>query len=616
MENNLLLAIFVLLAATVALVPLAKALGLGTVLGYLAAGVLIGPYGLGLVSDSDTIRHIAEFGIVMMLFLIGLDLQPSEIWRMRNKVMGLGVTQLLLTAAALAFVFTALDFALNTSIIIGLALAMSSTAIAMQTAQQRDITRTDAGRGSLAILLVQDVAVIPILAAVPLLALSSTSAAVDAEVGAAVAVLENPAAWVTPLILIGTFVAAMTAGRFLVRPLLRWVARTGVREAFTALGLALVVGAALLTQYAGLSPALGAFIGGVLLADSEYRHELESNIEPFKGLLLGLFFISVGMSIAFSVLWAEPLRLLATVLAIVSIKIVILFVLASLFRMHLGDRLLVAILLSQAGEFAFVVLQFAQSANALPQGDYDLLVVAVALTMMTTPVLLLLFDRLVAPRLDARGDRRTGDTFDEHRKIVVLGYGRFGQIVTRMLRAQGFDMTLIDDDPAQIELVRRFGVKVFYGDGARVDLLHSAGVADAELVVIAVAGRDRILAIARNLRRHFPHVAIAARAVDRGHAHDLMALGVEVFERETFLSALSLGAQVLVKLGRPPEEADRLARAFERHDNQLLVDSFEVRSDELAYIGMLRNSMNLLDDAMRSDAMAKPIDTDDLKRTE
>lgn len=616
MENNLLLAIFVLLAATVALVPLAKALGLGTVLGYLAAGVLIGPYGLGLVSDSDTIRHIAEFGIVMMLFLIGLDLQPSEIWRMRNKVMGLGVTQLLLTAAALAFVFTALGFALNTSIIIGLALAMSSTAIAMQTAQQRDITRTDTGRGSLAILLVQDVAVIPILAAVPLLALSSTSAAVDAEVGAAVAVMENPAAWVTPLILIGTFVAAMTAGRFLVRPLLRWVARTGVREAFTALGLALVVGAALLTQYAGLSPALGAFIGGVLLADSEYRHELESNIEPFKGLLLGLFFISVGMSIAFSVLWAEPLRLLATVLAIVGIKIVILFVLASLFRMHLGDRLLIAILLSQAGEFAFVVLQFAQSANALPQGDYDLLVVAVALTMMTTPVLLLLFDRLVAPRLDARGDRRTGDTFDEHRKIVVLGYGRFGQIVTRMLRAQGFDMTLIDDDPAQIELVRRFGVKVFYGDGARVDLLHSAGVADAELVVIAVAGRDRILAIARNLRRHFPHVAIAARAVDRGHAHDLMALGVEVFERETFLSALRLGAQVLVKLGRPPEEADRLARAFERHDNQLLVDSFEVRSDELAYMGMLRNSMNLLDDAMRSDAMAKPIDTDDLKRTE
>jgi glutathione-regulated potassium-efflux system ancillary protein KefC len=294
LENNLLLAIFVLLAATVALVPLAKALGLGTVLGYLAAGVLIGPYGLGLVSDSDTIRHIAEFGIVMMLFLIGLDLQPSEIWRMRNKVMGLDVTQLLLTAAALAFVFTALGFALNTSIIIGLALAMSSTAIAMQTAQQRDITRTDAGRGSLAILLVQDVAVIPILAAVPLLALSSTSAAVDAEVGAAVAVLENPAAWVTTLILIGTFVAAMTAGRFLLRPLLRWVARTGVREAFTALGLALVVGAALLTQYAGLSPALGAFIGGVLLADSEYRHELESNIEPFKGLLLGLFFISVG----------------------------------------------------------------------------------------------------------------------------------------------------------------------------------------------------------------------------------------------------------------------------------------------------------------------------------
>lgn len=616
MENNILLAIFVLLAASVALVPLAKAAGLGTVLGYLAAGVLIGPYGLRLVGDTETVRAVAEFGIVMMLFLIGLDLQPSEIWRMRHQVLGLGLTQLVLTAALLATAFVATGFAVNTAIIIGLALAMSSTAIAMQSVQQRDITRTDTGRASLAVLLVQDVAVIPILAAIPLLAISALPGAINVELTEAVEVLDNPTDWLTPLTLIGVFVLAMVAGRYLVRPLLGYVARTGVREAFTALGLALVVGAALLTQYVGLSPALGAFIGGVLLADSEYRHELESNIEPFKGLLLGLFFISVGMSIAFSVILTQPLQLLAMVAGFVGIKIAVLFTLAWIFRMHLADRLLVAILLSQAGEFAFVILQFAQSANALAPADYDLISAAVAVSMVSTPLLLWVFDHFMAPRLDARRGRLADDTIDENRKIVVLGYGRFGQIITRMLRAQGFDMTLIDDDPAQIELVRKFGVKVFYGDGSRLALLHAAGVESADLVVIAVGGGERILGIARNVRRHFPGVAIAARAVDRGHAHELMAMGVEIFERETFLSAISLGTKVLVQLGVAPIDAQHMAQAFERHDNQLLEDSFAVREDEDAYVGMVRHSMSLLGDAMRADTPPPPIDKSAAKRSE
>ena len=328
----------------------------------------------------------------------------------------------------------------------------------------------------------------------------------------AVDALNSPTDWITPLTLLGVFVAAIVAGRFLVRPLLGYVARTGVREAFTALGLALVIGAALLTQYAGLSPALGAFIGGVLLADSEYRHELESNLEPFKGLLLGLFFISVGMSIAFSIMFTEPLRLLALVLGFVGIKFAVLFFLATIFGMHLADRLLLAILLSQAGEFVFVILQFTQNTGAFDGVEYDLLSVAIAVSMALTPLLLLAFDKLVAPRLDARSDQRPGDDIDDRQNIVMLGYGRFGQIVTRMLRAQGYEMTLIDDDPAQIDLVRKFGVKVFYGDASRLDLLHAAGVAHAELVVIAVGGRERILAIARNLRRNFPHVTVAARA--------------------------------------------------------------------------------------------------------
>ena len=338
MQDNILLAIFVLLAASVALVPLAKASGVGTVLGYLAAGILIGPYGLGLVSDSELIRQIAEFGIVMMLFLIGLDLQPSEVWRMRHTVLGLGVTQLVVTAAIIALALAGAGFAFNTAIIIGLALAMSSTAIAIQSAQQRDITRTDAGRASLSVLLVQDVAVIPILAAIPLLAVSSVDA-LDAELVQAAEAMVNPRDWVTPLVLVGSFIGAIVAGRFLVRPILGYVARTGVREAFTALGLAIVFGASLLAELEGFSPALGAFIGGVMLADSEYRHELESNLEPFKGLLLGLFFISVGMSIAFDVLWSAPLRLAALVFGFVGIKVAVLFVLASMFRMHLADRL-------------------------------------------------------------------------------------------------------------------------------------------------------------------------------------------------------------------------------------------------------------------------------------
>ena len=354
----------------------------------------------------------------------------------------------------------------------------------------------------------------------------------------------------------------------------------------------------------------------MLLTDSEYRHELVSNLEPFKGLLLGLFFISVGMSIAFSVLATDPIRITIIVIGLVAIKMVVLFALASMFRMHFADRMLFAVMLSQAGEFAFVVLQLARTKNAIATADYDIMSVVVALSMVTTPLLLFIFDKLIAPRLHGRATPPPDESIDEQRKIVVLGYGRFGQIVTRMLRAQGFEMTLIDDDPVQIALVRRFGVKVFYGDAARLDLLHAAGVQRADLVVIAVGGRDRILAVARNVHRHFPHVTVAARAVDRGHAHELMAMGIEVFERETFLSAINLGAKVLVRLGYDTDEAERLARAFEEHDNQLLQDSFAVRGDEQAYIGMVRSAMGLLNATMKADTSAPRLDNDEPGRTE
>ena len=606
MESNLLLAIFVLLTATVLLVPLAKWAGLGTILGYLAAGVLIGPYGLQLVSDSEIVHNVAEFGVVMMLFLIGLEVDADELWRMRHQVLGLGLTQMVATSAILSVAFKLVGFSWAASVVVGLALAMSSTAIAMQSVAQRNITKTDTGRASLAVLLVQDVAVIPILAAIPLLAGMTGAAPVEALGEEVLDAVDNPFDWWVALGLVGAFVLALAGSRWVIRPfLMPWIARAKVPEAFTAFALALVVGAALVAESFHLSPALGAFLGGVLLADSEYRHELESNLEPFKGLLLGLFFISVGMSIAFNVVIENPLMVIALVVALVAVKMAVLFLLATFFRMHLAERLLLAVMLSQAGEFAFVVLQFARTAGSLSGPEVELLTVVVALSMAMTPFLLFLYDRLWAPRLHsaaAPADNPPGpEGVDGRGKVMVLGYGRFGQIVTRLLRAQGFEMTLIDDDPAQIELVKRFGVKVFYGDGGRLDILRSAGIEEAKMVVIAVAGGDRILSIAMQIRRYYPDVIIAARAVDRSHAHDLMALGVQVIERETFRSALRLGEQALVALGQSEEAAARVSSAFQMHDERMLRDSYAVRHDRDAYIGFVRRSTEMLDAVMKAD---------------
>lgn len=599
MENNLLLAIFVLLAATVALVPLFKMLGLGTILGYLVAGVLIGPYGIGLVTDSETIRHIAEFGVVMMLFLIGLELQPLELWRLRTKVAGLGLTQLSVTALILGLIAQQFGLSWQQATILGLALAMSSTAIALQSVAARGITQTATGRGSLAILLVQDVAVIPIFAIIPLLAAGTPVATHTGDVGHDI--IREGADWSTALQIVITFAVVILAARFLVRPLMHAIARTGVREAFTALGLALVIGAALVTNWFGLSPALGAFMGGVLLADSEYRHELESNLEPFKGLLLGLFFISVGASIAFEVLAEQPLQVIGMVLGLVVIKAAVIFALSGIFRMHIADRFLLSFMLSQSGEFAFVLLQFANSAGSIGIAELELLTVVVALTMAVTPLLLFAFDKFIAPATDTRHEPSQAEQIDPTNKVIVLGYGRFGQIVTRLLRAQGFEMTLIDDDPAQIELMKRFGVKVFYGDGGRIDILRAAGASHAHLVVITVAGRERVTTIAKMVKANFPHIKIAARAVDRSHAHELMEIGVDVFERETFRSALALGQQSLTLLGYTKQKAARLANAFARHDRKMLKESWSFRHDADAYIGYLRQSTEMLNAIMLAD---------------
>jgi glutathione-regulated potassium-efflux system ancillary protein KefC len=605
MAGNPLLAVTVLLIVAVALVPLFKWLGLGTVLGYLAAGVAVGPFGFRLISDTETIHSISEFGVVIMLFLVGIEVHPAELWRLRNKVLGLGVTQMLLTAALVAAVAILIGASWQAGTIIGLAIAMSSTAIAIPSIEQRGIVATDTGRATLVTLLVQDLAVIPILAAIPLLAIAHKPEAVAGAAAGAAAAATNPSGWWIALIILGGFVGAMLASRYLMNPLMRFVAMAKLPESFTALGLLLVIGAAFATSSIGLSPAMGAFLAGVLLADSEYRHELESNLEPFKGLLLGLFFITVGMGIAFGILFSQPMQVIAVVLLILAIKILVLYGLGRLFNMHIADRLLMAIVMSQAGEFAFVLLQFAQSASIIEEPARQFWAVVVALSMAATPFLILLFDRVFVPILNARKpDPGIPPDMPDGRPVIVLGYGRFGQIVTRLLRAQGYKMTLIDDDPAQIELVKRFGVKVFYGDGGRLDILRAAGAADAEMIVIAVAGGDRILTIAELVRRHFPKVKIAARAVDRSHAHQLMELGVEAFERETFRGAITLGERALRALGHNPDDARHAAAAFEEHDEQLLRESYELRDDRDAYIGFVRKSTDMLDRVMRADRAA------------
>lgn len=607
MEQNFLLACFIFLTAALVVVPFAKATGFGTVLGYLVAGILIGPYALRLVTDPETILHFAEFGVVMMLFLIGLELQPRELWHMKDRLLGLGASQVFITAFVIGGVAYALGIPWQSSIVIALGLALSSTALVLKVLQERGIMRTDTGRSGFSVLLFQDIAVIPILAIIPILALphllgsGADVAAHSADHGHGTAASEEPG-WLLALRVVLAFAGMFLAGRYVLRPVMRFVAHTGVREIFTALALFLVVGAALLMEWLGLSHALGAFIVGVILADSEYRHQLESDLEPFKGLLLGLFFISVGMSIEFSVLTSNPLLIGATVVGLVGVKFAILFGLASVFKLHITDRLLFATLLAQGGEFGFVIFQFALGAGAIEKSLTDILNVTIALSMTMTPLMILAFDRLIMPRmLEKSAEPGIPEIEDTDHKVLVLGYGRFGQIVSRLLNAQGYETTLIDHDPAQIELVKRFDFKVFYGDAGRADLLEAAGAAHAKMIVVAVNDAEKCTEICHLIKRNYPHAKIFARAMSRGHAYELIELGVDGYERETFRSALHLGIKALIELGYPSHRAHRLGKSFERMDIRTVEESQKLRADDDAYMSYIRRARNMLDEVMRND---------------
>ena len=598
---------FVYLLAAVVSVPLAKRLGLGSVLGYLIAGVLIGPFALSLVGDQADVMHFAEFGVVLMLFLVGLELRPELLWRMRGPILGLGGLQVTVTALVIAAGAMALGFDWRVGLAVGMVLALSSTAIVLQTLAEKGLLKTPAGRSSFAVLLFQDIAVIPMLALLPLLAVPGLAGGAAADGHAATGGhgatdwLAALPGWSHPLVVLGAVAAIVVGGRLLVRPAFRFIAETRLREVFTAAALLLVIGIALLMQSVGLSPALGTFLTGVVLADSEFRHELEGDIEPFKGLLLGLFFISVGAGIDFNLLLDRPLLILGLVAALIAVKLAVLAGLARAFRMPALDGLLFAFALAQGGEFAFVLFAFAVSNEVLTIAVVGPLVVAVALSMLVTPLLMIVHERLLAPRLSGERDARPPDAITPEGTAIIAGFGRFGQIVGRLLIANGFRITVLDHSPSQIDLLRRFGNTVYYGDASRPDLLLAAGAAEARLLVVAVDDRDKALEIVELARKHFPNLKVVARAFDRRDHYALSKRAVDHVSRETFGSALESGVAALRLMGFRAHQAERAGRMFREHDRETLRQLADLWGDDAAYGVAVRQRIEDLEQVLRSD---------------
>ncbi|MGE0313834.1 MAG: glutathione-regulated potassium-efflux system protein KefC [Lautropia sp.] len=559
----------VYLGAAVFAVPLSRALGLGSIIGYLIAGIAIGPWGVGLVGDPKDVLHFAEFGVVLMLFLVGLELEPKRLWQMRGPIFGWGSAQVGVCAAVLVAAALAFGVRWELALVAALGLALSSTAIALQVMDERNLLRTSSGQSAFSVLLFQDVAAIPILALVPLL--GGAAAASQAS--------EVPL-WQGAAKVLGVVALIVVGGRLAVRPALRWIARSRTPEIFTAASLLLVVAIATLMLSVGMSMALGAFLAGVLLAESEYKHELEADIEPFKGLLLGLFFIAVGMSIDFGVLARSPLLLAGVLAGFVLLKLAVIYGLAAAMRMPYRDRPVFTLLLAQGGEFAFVVFQAAAGAQVFDNEVASLLIGAVALSMLLTPLALVAVDRFLLPRY-ARAAAHDEREIDEPQDapVIVAGFGRYGQIVGRLLMANGIGTTVLDHDAERIASARRFGYRVFYGDATRLDLLRMAGAAEARVIVVAVDDAPSINAIVDLAREQFPQARLVVRVRDLTHAFDMLDRGVQDFDRELLGSSMKSARRVLDALGVDPLEADRMVARFHEHNVALMHDTHRVRHD-------------------------------------
>jgi glutathione-regulated potassium-efflux system ancillary protein KefC len=555
----------VFLASAVLAVVLSHRLGLGSVAGYLLAGIAIGPFGLKLVERVEDVRHIAELGVVFLLFVIGLELEPKRLWSMRTRLLTLGLSQVVGSIALIALVAWAAGSSLRVGIVAGMALALSSTALALQPLTERGALQNQGGQAVFAILLFQDIAVIPMLAILPLLGAAGTPASFS---------------WTGFAFAVGVIAATLVGGHFLAQPVFRHIARTRQREIFTAFALLMVLGIAWGFESAGLSMALGTFLAGVVLAESEYRHEIEAAVEPFKGLLLGLFFIAVGMSVDFGVLLSKPLLILGLIVGLFVLKAAVLWGIAHFAKLPPNERPLFILLLAQGGEFAFVLLTLGVQRDVLRVDVAQAITLAVALSMLSTPFLLVFHDRVLARRFKEIVPERPADAPEEG-KVIVAGLGRVGQVVARLLNGAGYQPTILDDDPDHVEQSRRFGFRVFYGDATRLDLLEAAGAGKADFLIIALDDPGATTRLAATAIKHFPNLRVISRARDMRHMFELRDLGVEIVERETFQSALVLGKATLAAVSGNAERASRAVQKFSEHDNLVLSKLYAVHKSDI-----------------------------------
>ncbi len=582
--DEFLLGAFVYLTAAVIAAPIAMRLGLGSVLGYLIAGIIIGPSVLGFIgSDGASVMHFAEFGVIMMLFLVGLELQPSKLWNLRRSIIGLGGLQVSLCASAIGIVCYLFGLEWRAALACGLILALSSTAIVLQSMQERGMMATTVGRSTFSVLLFQDISLIPMLALLPLLATQAVSTDANDSL-----IAQYPA-WVQTVAVLGAVGGIILAGRYLMRPLFRIVAGAKIREIFVAFALVIVVGITLLMQMVGLSAALGTFLAGVVLAESEYRHELEMDLEPFKGLSLAVFFMAVGSEIDFKLLVAKPLMIFGLVGGYIAIKFLVIVILGKALGKDWAKTLRFATLLAQGGEFAFVLISFVTGLGLINLEQAALLVAVVALSMAIAPLLMIADDKLVQPLFVRAGAIREADVIDETgAKVIIAGYGRFGMTVGRLLGVNGIKSVVLEHDTEQIDALRKFGFKLFYGDASRLDLLQAAGAAQAEAIVIALKDHEKVGLIIETVRKNFPNLKIFVRATDRIHAYALLNSGIENFYREMFDSSVRMGEDIMVTLGKHPYEAHRAGKLFTRLDDEYLKVSAKHQGDETKLIDIAR----------------------------
>ncbi len=615
MEHSFLLSVFVFLAAAILVVPLIKLSGLGSVIGYLIAGILIGPSVAGFITEPETILHFSEFGVVMMLFLIGLELKPKALWQMKSRLLGLGGLQVGVSSLLLSLLLLSLGIITGTAIVIAMAFALSSTAVAIQIMQDRDILKTEAGHSAFSVLLFQDVIVIAMIVSIPLLAdsfgvVSLADIETDTLLSTGTEAVEGDphhvdassglSGWPFAVATLSVFFGMIFAGRILLQPLFRLVAKSKVRETFTSIALALVIGAALLMQWLGLSSALGAFFAGVVLADSDYRHQLERDLEPFKAMLLGLFFISVGMSLDFGVILESPLTVFGGAFVLLALKAAVLLMVGRLFGLSLHSNFLFACLICQAGEFGFVLFQFAATEGLMSRELVSQCNAMIAITMAITPILLIVYDRVLARKINV--ERKTGEApVDRGHKALILGFGRVGQVASRLMHTQDIETTIIDHDGDHIEYVRQFGNKVYYGDAADVELLRMAGAETADVILICIDNAAKATETAQNIKQHFPNAKVLARATNRTHMFDLMALELDFIERETVRGSLAIGRKALQFLGLSESRTEELAIKFLQHDYELIKETWTHKNDLGVLIDKVKSSRELLKQTLNSE---------------